>query len=163
MLGRRFPARSLRAHRLFARIDDLHACYHITSWRKRWRGYALSSVSIECAPTSRQTRRSAQHRRGVARFEAWRVLEIPCTRLPAHLQDRRGSTTMRKRFRLTFVCGEPGCDRTAVVLYHARPAETLEQLRQRNPIFLAVLCDTKHSGNYPASAAIDITVLAPSK
>jgi hypothetical protein len=39
--------------------------------------------------TSRQTRPTAQHRRGVARFAASRVLEIPCWRLPAHLQDRR--------------------------------------------------------------------------
>ncbi len=70
---------------------------------------------------------------------------------------------MKERFRLTFACGELGCDKTAVVLYDARPAETLEQLRQRNPIFLAVLCGAKHSGNYPASAAIDITVPAPSK
>ena len=70
---------------------------------------------------------------------------------------------MKERFRLTFVCGERGCDETAVVLYDARPAETLEQLRQRNPIFLAVLCGAKHSGNYPASSAIDITVPAPSK
>jgi hypothetical protein len=74
-----------------------------------------------------------------------------------------GATMMKERFRLTFVCSEPGCDKTAVVLYDARPAETLEQLRQRNPIFLAVLCGAKHSGNYPASAAIDITVPAPSK
>jgi len=41
------------------------------------------------ASTSRQTRPSAQHRRGVARLATWRVLEIPCRRLPAHLQDRR--------------------------------------------------------------------------
>jgi len=74
-----------------------------------------------------------------------------------------GATMMKERFRLTFVCGEPGCDKTAVVLYDARPAETLEQLRQRNPIFLAVLCGAKHFGNYPASAAIDITVPVPSK
>jgi hypothetical protein len=70
---------------------------------------------------------------------------------------------MKERFRLTFACGEPGCDKTAVVLYDARPAETLEQLRQRNPIFLAVLCGAKHFGNYSASAAIYITVPAPSK
>jgi hypothetical protein len=68
---------------------------------------------------------------------------------------------MTERFRLTFACGEPGCDKTAVVLYDARPAEKLEQLRQRNPTFLAVLCGAKHSGNYPASAAIDITRSCP--
>ena len=60
------------------------------------------------------------------------------------------------------ICGEPCCDKTAVVLYDARPGETVEQLRQRNPIFLAVLCGAKHAGNYPASTAVDITVRAPS-
>jgi len=45
---------------------------------------------------------------------------------------------MKERFRLTFACGEPGCDKTAVVLHEARPGETVGQLRQRNPIFWAV-------------------------
>jgi len=73
----------------------------------------------------------------------------------------KGKATVR--FRLTFICGERGCDKTPVVLYDARPGETIEQLRQRNPIFLAVLCGANHAGNYPASTAIDIlTVPAPS-
>ena len=76
------------------------------------------------------------------------------------LGENRGAREAAMRFRLTFICREPGCDKTAVVLYDARPGETVQQFRQRNPIFLAVLCGAKHAGNYPASTAVDITVPA---
>ena len=76
------------------------------------------------------------------------------------LGENRGAREAAMRFRLTFICREPSCDKTAVVLYDARPGETVQQFRQRNPIFLAVLCGAKHAGNYPASTAVDITVPA---
>ena len=76
------------------------------------------------------------------------------------LGENRGAREAAMRFRLTFICREPSCDKTAVVLYDARPGETVQQFRQRNPIFLAVLCGAKHAGNYPASTAVDITVSA---
>ena len=78
------------------------------------------------------------------------------------LGENRGAGEAAMRFRLTFICREPGCDKTAVVLYDARPGETVQQFRQRNPTFLAVFCGAKHAGNYPASTAIDITVPAQS-
>ena len=76
------------------------------------------------------------------------------------LGENRGARVAVMKFRLTFICREPGCDKTAVVLYDAPPGETVQQFRQRNPIFLAVLCGAKHAGNYPASTAVDITVPA---
>src|SRR5882724_4966898 len=62
------------------------------------------------------------------------------------LGENRGAREAAMKFRLTFICREPSCDKTAVVLYDARPEETVQQFRQRNPIFLAVLCGAKLAG-----------------
>lgn len=60
------------------------------------------------------------------------------------------------RYQLTFACGETDCPETATILCDARQGETPQQLRQRDPLFMDVLCAAKHSGSYRASSAIEI-------
>ena len=59
-------------------------------------------------------------------------------------------------YQLTFACGEKGCRETAITLYETS-RETLQQLRQRNPVFVGVRCSAKHLGVYDAASALDIT------
>jgi hypothetical protein len=59
-----------------------------------------------------------------------------------------------------FLCGASDCRETAVIQCDAKPGETPQQLRQRDPMFLEVLCAAKHVGNYRASAAIEIKELS---
>jgi len=59
-------------------------------------------------------------------------------------------------YQLTFACGEKGCRETATVLCETS-RETLQQLRQRNPVFIGVRCAAKHLGVYEAASALDIT------
>jgi len=59
-------------------------------------------------------------------------------------------------YQLTFACGEKGCRETAITLCETS-RETLQQLRQRNPVFVGVRCSAKHLGVYDAASALDIT------
>src|SRR5262249_17391836 len=90
------------------------------------------------ASTSRQTRRSAQHRRGVARLAAWRVLEIPCRRLSADLQDRR------RPLDRSCPSGRPSQGNLSLVRSLKRPSQSV--FRNREEVFrkkvLAVRSDS---------------------
>jgi hypothetical protein len=59
-------------------------------------------------------------------------------------------------YQLTFACGEQDCRETAIALCETS-RETAQQLRQRNPVFVGVLCAAKHPGAYDAASALDIT------
>jgi len=59
-------------------------------------------------------------------------------------------------YQLTFVCSEEGCQETATTLCETN-RETLQQLRQRNPVFVGLRCSAKHLGVYDAASALDIT------
>jgi hypothetical protein len=59
-------------------------------------------------------------------------------------------------YQLTFACGEDGCQETAVTLSETT-GETAQQLRERNPAFVGVLCAAKHLGAYHTASALDIT------
>lgn len=59
-------------------------------------------------------------------------------------------------YQLTFACSEEGCRETATTLCETT-GETLQQLRQRNPVFVGLRCSAKHLGVYDAASALDIT------
>ena len=59
-------------------------------------------------------------------------------------------------YQLTFACSEKGCRETAITLCETS-RETLQQFRQRNPVFVGVRCPAKHLGVYDAASALDIT------
>ena len=82
----------------------------------------------------------------------WHVLLtiLPSAPVPTEIQVR----TMT--YQLTFACGEKGCRETATVLCETS-RETIQQLRQRNPIFVGIRCAAKHLGAYDAASALDIT------
>jgi hypothetical protein len=59
-------------------------------------------------------------------------------------------------YQLTFKCGVPTCDKTAVAQCEAQAGETPDELRKRNPIFVGVNCAANHAGSYPAEGAREI-------
>jgi hypothetical protein len=62
-------------------------------------------------------------------------------------------------YQLTFACSDPGCHKNVEFFCEVLSDETVQKLRQRNPIFQDVLCDAKHSGTYKASNALNIAVI----